>query len=251
MFQLLAWSYFSSYTLKGSIYLRHVDLSLVAFGNGIRANDWWCRDETESLLWARTQGCAARHALVSRLIVVIHYKTILMCYLLWTFSQSDRCILSQHDAMFYPNISSISCQMISHELVPTVSLGVTYLSTLKSLVRITGRDSFKGEGCDTLGVYFVLCREIYPNLGCSVKISISQSHLSPFIKLLVEVSPISYFIRSQEQPILEPIKTFFLGANANSKVNLVSQIPSKLIDSNSWQLLFDLCSNSISRLQFV
>jgi hypothetical protein len=47
----------------------------------------------------------------------------------------------------------------------------------------------RGEGCDTPGVYFVLCREIYPNLGCSVKISISLSHLSPFIKLLMNVSP--------------------------------------------------------------
>jgi hypothetical protein len=47
----------------------------------------------------------------------------------------------------------------------------------------------RGEGCDTPGVYFSLCREIYPNLGCSVKISISLSHLSPFIKLLMKVSP--------------------------------------------------------------
>jgi hypothetical protein len=43
--------------------------------------------------------------------------------------------------------------------------------------------------CDTPGAYFVLCQEIYPNLGCSVKISISRSHLSPFIKLLMNVSP--------------------------------------------------------------
>jgi hypothetical protein len=43
---------------------------------------------------------------------------------------------------------------------------------LKLLIRISGRDSFKGEGCDTPGVYFMLRREIYPNLGCSVKISI-------------------------------------------------------------------------------
>jgi hypothetical protein len=43
--------------------------------------------------------------------------------------------------------------------------------------------------CDTPGVYFTLCREIYPNLGCSVKISIFLSHLSPFIKLLMKVSP--------------------------------------------------------------
>jgi hypothetical protein len=42
-------------------------------------------------------------------------------------------------------------------------------SPLKILIRISGRDSFKGEGCDTPGVYFLLYREIYPNLGCSVK----------------------------------------------------------------------------------
>jgi hypothetical protein len=44
-------SYFLSYTLMGSIYLCYVEFSLVTFGNGVMANDWWCRDETESLLW--------------------------------------------------------------------------------------------------------------------------------------------------------------------------------------------------------
>jgi hypothetical protein len=78
-------SYFLSHTLMGSIYLCHVNFSLVTFGNGVMTNDWWCRDEIESLLWC-THGWAARHALVSRSIVVIHYETIPMCYLLWTFS---------------------------------------------------------------------------------------------------------------------------------------------------------------------
>jgi hypothetical protein len=55
----------------------------------------------------------------------------------------------------------------------------------------------------------MLCREIYSNLGRSVKISISLSHLSPFIKLLVKVSPISDFIRSRERPNLEPVKNFY------------------------------------------
>jgi hypothetical protein len=35
-----------------------------------------------------------------------------------------------------------------------------------------GRGARKGDHCDTPGVNFALCREIYPNLGCSVKISI-------------------------------------------------------------------------------
>jgi hypothetical protein len=47
----------------------------------------------------------------------------------------------------------------------------------------------EGITCDTPGVYFVLCREINPNLGCSVKISISRSCLSLFIRLSLGSSP--------------------------------------------------------------
>jgi hypothetical protein len=155
LLQLRSHSYFLSHTLMGSIYLCYVDFSLVAFGNGVMTNDWWCRDETESLLWC-THGWAARHALVSRLIVVIHYETILMCYLLWTSSQSDRCILSQHAVIFYPNLSSLSCQIPPHEFAPIFSLGVTCFSTLKDPHSNLGTRFFlRGEGCDTPGVSFV------------------------------------------------------------------------------------------------
>jgi hypothetical protein len=41
-----------------------------------------------------------------------------------------------------------------------------------------------------------------------VKNSISRPRLSPFIELLVKVSPNSDFIRSLERPNLEPVKTF-------------------------------------------
>ena len=140
---LQLWSHFLSHTLMGSMYLCYVNFLLVAFGNDVMTNDWWCRDETKSLLWC-THGWAARHALVSWLIVVIHYEAIPMCYLLWTLSQSDRCILSQHAAIFYPNLSSVSFQIPSHEFASIFSLDVTCFSTLKSLIRISGRDSFKG-----------------------------------------------------------------------------------------------------------
>jgi hypothetical protein len=130
LLQLRSHSYFLSHTLMGSIYLCHVVFSLVMFSNGVRLNDWWCHDETESLLWC-THGWASRHALVSRLIVVVHYETILMCYLSWIFSQSDRCILSQYVAIFYPNLSSVSCQIPSREFASIFSLGVTCFSTLK------------------------------------------------------------------------------------------------------------------------
>jgi hypothetical protein len=36
------------------------------FGNGVAISTPWCRDETGSLLWRATQGCAARHAQMSR-----------------------------------------------------------------------------------------------------------------------------------------------------------------------------------------
>jgi hypothetical protein len=61
--------------------------------------------------------------------------------------------------------------------------------------------------CDTPGVYFTLCQKIYPNLGCSVKISISFTFIS-----IYQVTHESFtkfgIIRSLEQPNLEPVKTF-------------------------------------------
>jgi hypothetical protein len=208
LLQLWSHSYFLSHTIMGSICLCYVDFSLVAFGNGIIANDGWCRDETESLLWC-THGWAARHALVSRLIAMIHYGTTPICYLWWRFSQSDRCILSQHAAIFYPNLSSLSCQIPSPEFASISSLGVTCFSTLKDLhLNLGTRFFLRGEGCDTPGVYFGVCRKNYPNLGCSVKISISRSRMC----LIIQISH-SHFtefeiIQSHRRPNVEPVKTF-------------------------------------------
>jgi hypothetical protein len=64
------------------------------------------------------------------------------------------------------------------------------------------------RSCDTPGVTFVLCREINPNLGCSVKISISRSCLSLFIKLSLGSSPNSELFDREKQPISERVKTF-------------------------------------------
>jgi hypothetical protein len=83
-----------------------------------------------------------------------------------------------------------------------------------------------------------------------VKISISRSHLSPFIKLLMNVSPSLKLFDLKNIQIWSLLKLFFLEANTNSKVNLISQIPSKLIYSNSRWLLSDLCPNPLSRQLF-
>jgi hypothetical protein len=212
-------------------------------------NDWWCRDETESLLWARTQGWAARYALVSWLIVVIHYETILMCYLLCTFSQSGRCILSQHAAIFYPNLSSVSCKITFHEFASIFSLGVTCFSTPKRSSS-ESRDEIllRGEGCDTPGVSFVLWREIYPNLGCSVKISISRSRMSLIIQIIHSHFPKVGVTQSHRRPILEHVKNFYSQhecklENHSRFINLIWSS----FNQDSRLLLVDLCPSQIPR----
>jgi hypothetical protein len=133
-------SHFLSHTLMGSIYLCYVEFSLVTFGNGVMTNDWWCRDETESLLWC-THGWAARHALVSWLIVVVHYETILLSFM-------D--ILSKVIAAFCLDMSRYSNQICLQYLVryPLINLHLSSVWELHAspplniLIRISGRDSF-------------------------------------------------------------------------------------------------------------
>jgi hypothetical protein len=71
------------------------DSLLVLFGNGVTINDLWCRSETESLLWMRTQDCATRRMLVSRSLVMIHYGITLMCYLPRTFPWNNFYVVCQ------------------------------------------------------------------------------------------------------------------------------------------------------------
>ena len=154
--------------------------------------------------------------------------------------------MSQHAAVFYPNLSSLSCQIPSHEFASISSLGVTCFSTLKYPHSNLGTRFFlRGEGCDTPGVNFTLCREIYPNLRCSVRISISLSHLSPLIKLLVKVSPISDFSRSPEGQIWSLLKLLFSERMQTRKSSSNYKSHLKLIKSNSRRLLSDLSPNPI------
>jgi hypothetical protein len=74
--------------------------------------------------------------------------------------------------------------------------------------------------CDTPGVSFVLRREIYPNLGCSVKISISRSRMSLIIQIIHSRFTEFRVTQSHRRPILDPVKTFILGTDANSKIIL-------------------------------
>jgi hypothetical protein len=161
---------------------------------------------------------------------------------------SDRCILSQHAAIFYPNLSSLSCQIPSHEFAPIFILGVTCFSTLKDLHPNLGTRFFlRGEGCDTPGVSFVLCHEINPNLGCSVKISLSRSCLSLSIRLSHGSSPNSELIDHEKQPILDHVKNFYSQRMQTRKSSSNYKSHLKLIKSNSPRLLSDLSPNPIPR----
>jgi hypothetical protein len=139
-------------------------------------------------------------------------------------------ILSEWSLHFVSICRDILSKSIFSIFSDTLSWICIYLQSGSYMLLHPWRSSFesrdeillRGEGCDTPDVYFVLCREIYPNLGCLVKISISRSHLSPFIKLLMNVSPSLELFDLKNNQIWSLLKLLFLGANANSKVNIVS-----------------------------
>ena len=57
------------------------DFLLVTFGNGVVTKTDGAVTKPRASCGRSTHGCAARHALVSGLVVVIHYETISMGYL--------------------------------------------------------------------------------------------------------------------------------------------------------------------------
>jgi hypothetical protein len=107
------------------------------------------------------------------------------------------------------NLSSLSYQIPSHEFASIFSLGVTCFSTLEDLHSNLGTRFFlRGEGYDTPGVSLVLWWEINPNLGCSVKISLSRSRMSLIIQITHSHFAEFGAIRPRRIPNLEPVETF-------------------------------------------
>jgi hypothetical protein len=143
------------------------------------------------------------------------------------------------------NPSSVSCQIPSHEFASISSLGVTCFSALKDPHSNLGTRFFlRGEGCDTPCVNFALCREINPNLGCSVKISLSRSRMS-----LIIHSHFAEFeiIQSHRMPIWSLLKTFIPDeCKLDNHSRIINLIWSSL-KSNSRRLLSDLSPNLIPR----
>ena len=171
-----------------------------------------------------------------------------MCYLLWIFSQSDRCILSQYVAIFYPNQSSVSCQIPSHEFTSISSLGVTCFSTLKNLIRISGRDSVKG------GRVWHPQVSISHYIGRFIPISNAQwkflflARVCLWLsRLFIYVSLISEFLSLTEGQIWSLLKLLFSARMRTRKSFSNYKSHLKLIKSNSRRLLSDLSPNPIPR----
>jgi hypothetical protein len=118
-------------------------LSLVAFGNDAMTNDWLFRDETESLMWARTQlrlSCSARAGIMVNSRDPLRNYTNVLSFVdilsKWSlhFVSICRDILSKSIFRTY--------QMTSYGLASTICLGVTCFSTLKRLYSNLGMGLF-------------------------------------------------------------------------------------------------------------
>jgi hypothetical protein len=210
-------------------------------------NDRWCRDETESLLWVHTWlSCSARAGIAVNSRDPLRDYTDMLYF--GTLSQSDHGIISQYVTISDPNLSSLSCQIPSHGLASTISLGVTCFSTLKDPHSNLGTRFFlRGEDCDIPGVNFTLRREVYPNLGCLVKISISRSHLSPFIKLLMNVSPSLELFDLKNNQIWSLIKLFVSRSKHKfkSQSRLATPVQTHLFILSMVVMLSNRCPNPL------
>jgi hypothetical protein len=91
--------------------------------------------------------------------------------------------------------------------------------------------------CHTPDVSFVLWWKIYPNLGCSVKISISRSCMSLIIQIIHSRSTEFGVFQSHRRPNLEPVKTF------NSRHEYELDNPSRIINliGSSFNQTLDDC----------
>jgi hypothetical protein len=181
---------------------------IVVFSNGVATKRPMVpqRDQEPTMVhtWL---SCSTRAGIVINSRDPLRDNTDVLCFV-------D--ILSRWSWHFISICHDIRSKSIFSILSDPISWICTYLQLGSYMLLHPWRSSFesrdeillRGEGCDTPGVNFVLCREIYPNLGCSVKISISRSCLSLFIRLSLGSSPNSELFDLEKQPISERVKTF-------------------------------------------
>jgi hypothetical protein len=88
------WDYIDMLSLH-KLFLPREILYWCQFCNYVMIKALWCRSETESPLWMYMQGYAAWRMRVSRSLVMIHYRTTLICYLPWTFPWDNFYVVCQ------------------------------------------------------------------------------------------------------------------------------------------------------------
>ena len=144
LLQLRSHSYFLSHTLMGSIYLCHMDLSLVASCNGVMTKRLMVpRRNQEPTMVHTWLSCSARAGIVVNSCDPLWDYTDVLSFVdlisKWSrhFVSICRDILTK-SIFKYP----VRFHLMNLRLSP--ALGVTCFSTLKILIQISGRDSFKG-----------------------------------------------------------------------------------------------------------
>jgi hypothetical protein len=102
--------------------------------------------------------------------------------------------------------------------------------------------------CDTPDVYFMLCREFILISDAQWKISISRSHISPFIKLLMNVSPNLELFDLKNNQIWSLLKTFIsrIKCKFESQSRLATPVQTHLFELWTVVILSYLCPKALS-----
>jgi hypothetical protein len=114
-------------------------------------------------------GCATRHTLVSQLVVIIHYETISICYLPWTFAWNNCYVVCQ---VIKQHLSSLLDQkgipLSCVVLFLLILVVTTYTSSLYILCVKVKLWSFLVSRDNWLALKMEICFPYYWNAGvCS------------------------------------------------------------------------------------
>jgi hypothetical protein len=144
--------------------------------------------------------------------------TVNSCDPLWDYAKEPSFvdILSKWSPHFVSICRDVLSKSISCILSDTLSWICIYHRSGSYMLLHPWRSSFeswdeiplRGEGCDTPGVYFLLYREIYPNLGCLVKIYILARVCLWLYGLFIHISLNLELFSRAEGRIWSLLKTF-------------------------------------------
>jgi hypothetical protein len=126
-------------------------------------------------------------------------------------------ILSEWSLHFVSICHDILTKSVFSILSDTLSWICIYLQSGSYVLLHPWRSSFesrdeillRGKAVTPQVSILRLCREIYPNLGCSVKISISRSRMSLIIQTIRTHITEFRVIQSHRRPNSEPVKNFY------------------------------------------